>query len=99
MPDDFSFIPQPFTTLTAYTAVQGAADLIDFTKTAFGATEMKRQNRPDGSVQHAQVIIGNSVLMLSDANAYWPPMPINLYLYVPITTQPTAKPSKPAPPR
>jgi len=85
MQNDFSFIPKPFTTITAYTAVTGALNLIQFVVTAFDAQEIMRHLRPDGTIQHAQVAIGNSVLMLSEANAQWPPMPVNLYIYLPDT--------------
>ena len=75
--------PEHFAALTPYTAVKDAPELMRFVKEAFSATEMKCHLRPDGSIQHAQVLIGNSILMLSDANDQWPAMPVNVYLYIP----------------
>jgi uncharacterized glyoxalase superfamily protein PhnB len=51
-------------------------------KKAFGATEIYRFSAPDGSVMHAELRIGDSVLMLGEAVEEHPPMPVALYLYV-----------------
>lgn len=49
--------------------VQGAADAIDFYTEVFGAEEIEdRFTLPDGSVAHAEVKIGDSVIMLGDEN-------------------------------
>jgi PhnB protein len=60
-------IPQGFHTVTPYITVKGAAQAIDFYKRAFGAEEVERIPGPDGkSVMHAEVKIGDSIVMLSD---------------------------------
>jgi PhnB protein len=59
-------IPQGYSTATPYLIVKGAADAIDFYKRAFGATEQFRMADPGGGVAHAEIRIGNSVIMLSD---------------------------------
>jgi PhnB protein len=59
-------IPQGYSTATPYLIVKGAADAIDFYKRAFGATEQFRMADPGGGVAHAEIKIGNSVIMLSD---------------------------------
>jgi PhnB protein len=59
-------IPQGYSTATPYLIVKGAADAIDFYKRAFGATEQFRMADPSGRVAHAEIRIGNSVIMLSD---------------------------------
>lgn len=59
-------IPDGYSTVTAYLCVRGAADAIAFYKTAFGATEISRCASPDGKVMHAEIKIGNSLLMLAD---------------------------------
>jgi PhnB protein len=56
--------------------------LIEFVKTAFDATDIERITRPDGSVMHAQVTIGSSMLMMGGATAEWLAMPAGLNLYV-----------------
>jgi PhnB protein len=59
-------IPDGYTTATPYLIVKGAAAAIDFYKRAFGAQEIFRMNNPDGGVGHAEIKIGNSMIMLAD---------------------------------
>ncbi len=60
-------IPDGFHTLTPYLSVKGAAQAIEFYKRAFGATERCRMPGPDGqTVGHAEIVIGNSIVMLAD---------------------------------
>ena len=60
-------IPKGYHTLTPYIAVDDASAAIEFYKRAFGATERGDAMRmPDGSIAHAELQIGDSVLMLSD---------------------------------
>ena len=59
-------IPDGYTTATPYLIVKGAADAIEFYKRAFGATEMLRMADPQGRVGHAEIRIGDSVIMLAD---------------------------------
>jgi len=55
-----------FHTVTPYLVVKGAAAAIDFYKAAFGATELFRMPQSDGRVGHAELRIGDSVIMLAD---------------------------------
>jgi uncharacterized glyoxalase superfamily protein PhnB len=75
-------IPEGFHAVTPYFIVTGAAKLIDFTKQAFGAQEIERMAMPDGTIMHAEVKIGDSIIMLGDAGGQWGPMPASVYLYV-----------------
>jgi PhnB protein len=75
-------IPEGYHTVTPYLTVPGAADLIEFLEKAFHAREKERILNPDGSVGHAEVIIGDSVVMLSDPKGECGPMTAALYLYV-----------------
>jgi PhnB protein len=59
-------IPEGYRTATPYLIVRGAADAIEFYKRAFGATEMLRMADPQGRVGHAEIRIGDSVIMLAD---------------------------------
>ncbi len=59
-------IPQGYRTATPYLIVKGAADAIEFYKRAFGATEMLRMADPQGRVGHAEIKMGDSVIMLAD---------------------------------
>jgi len=59
-------VPEGYHTLTAYLAVDDAAAAIDFYGRAFGAKERVRMSGPGDSVMHAELEIGDSLLMLSD---------------------------------
>jgi PhnB protein len=59
-------IPEGFEGATPYLAIKGAADAIEFYKTAFGATETMRLSGPDGRVGHAELKIGKANIMLAD---------------------------------
>lgn len=84
-------IPDGYHSLTPYLTVRGAATAIDFYTAAFGAVEVLRMPMPDGSVAHAEVRIGDSVVMLGEENPAWgnkSPQalggtPAGLMLYVP----------------
>jgi PhnB protein len=60
-------IPEGHHSLTPYLAIKGADKAIEFYKKAFGAREMGRMPGPDGKVMHAELMFGNSYLMLSEA--------------------------------
>jgi PhnB protein len=59
-------IPDGYRTATPYLIVKGAAEAIEFYRRAFGATEMLRMADPQGRVGHAEIKIGDSVIMLAD---------------------------------
>jgi PhnB protein len=60
-------IPQGYHSITPYLYVEGAAKALDFYGKIFGATERMRMDMPDGTVGHAEIEIGDSVVMLADA--------------------------------
>ncbi len=59
-------IPEGYHSVSPALAIDGAADAIDFYKRAFGAKERYRMPAPDGKIAHAELEIGDSVVMLSD---------------------------------
>lgn len=76
-------IPEGYHTVTPYLLVQGADKLIDFVKKAFDAKETDRYSMPDGSVGHAEIRLGDSVIMLSEAmGEEYKPMTAGIHLYV-----------------
>jgi uncharacterized glyoxalase superfamily protein PhnB len=75
-------VPEGFRTVTPYLIVQDIPRLLDFLKGAFNAEEMHRSTQPDGTVNHATVRIGDSMVMMGEARPEWPPMPTGIYLYV-----------------
>jgi PhnB protein len=59
-------IPEGYPEITPYLAVDSASDAIDFYTTVFGARERMRMQGPGGKVGHAELEIGNSLIMLAD---------------------------------
>lgn len=76
-------IPEGYHTVTPYLVCTGADKVIDFAKKAFDAKEVSETMKsPDGKVRHAELLIGNSHIMLTEACDKNPAMPTMLYLYV-----------------
>lgn len=77
-------IPDGYHTVTPYLTVRGAAKVIDFLKQAFGA-ELSHEplKRPDGTIMHAQVKIGDSRIMIAEENEMSKATASSLYIYVP----------------
>jgi PhnB protein len=84
-------VPDGYHSATPYLIVDGAAKALDFYKQVFGATERMRMPGPGGKVGHAEIDIGDSVIMLADEH---PEMgargprafggaAVSLHLYVP----------------
>ena len=71
-----------YRTLTPYLVVPAADAEIRFLTTAFGATEKSVDRRPDGEVMHAEIVVGDSLIMLGQANDTWKPLSGALYLWV-----------------
>jgi PhnB protein len=63
-----SWKPALYHTVTPYISVRGAVQAIEFYKKAFGAEELYRMPGPDGRIMHAELRIGDSVVMLADEN-------------------------------
>jgi len=61
-------IPDGYYSLTPYLVIKGANEAIEFYKKVFGASEIMRMPGPGGRIMHAEIKIGNSVLMLADEN-------------------------------
>lgn len=78
-------IPKGYHTVTPCLIVEGVPRLIDFMKGAFDGVELSRHLGPEGRVMHAEVRIGDSVIMMGEAGGPFPPKPACLYLYLPDT--------------
>jgi PhnB protein len=82
--------PAGYHTVTPSLIVRDAAQAIEFYKRAFGAEEVTRMPGPGGSIMHAEIRIGDSVVMLGEENAQWGTLsplstkgnPGSLHLYV-----------------
>jgi uncharacterized glyoxalase superfamily protein PhnB len=75
-------VPEGYTTVTPWIISRDTAQLIDYVKAAFDAEEIARIVGEDGSIGHAEVRIGDSVVMMFDAKPDWPRTPGFLRLYV-----------------
>jgi PhnB protein len=75
-------IPEGYHTVTPYLTVADAEAQIDFLKRAFGAEETYRHSDDKGKVGHAEMRLGDSMIMLGQARDQWTPRPANFYLYV-----------------
>ncbi len=77
-------IPDGYYTVNPYLTVRGATKTIDFLKRAFGARLSHEPiKRPDGSIMHAQVLIGDSRIMIAEESEMAPATTAALCLYVP----------------
>src|ERR671918_123274 len=63
-------IPDRYPRVTPHLSIAGAADAIAFYTSVLGAKERMRMAMPDGTVAHAEIVIGESVIMIGDEN--WP---------------------------
>lgn len=83
-------IPDGYSTLTPYLIVPDAAAAISFYRRAFGASERMRLEAPGGKIGHAELSIGDSLIMLADehpaygarAPQHFGGSPVMLHLYV-----------------
>lgn len=84
-------IPAGYAGVTSYLIIRDASRALEFYKKAFGATELMRFPRPDGKIGHAEIKIGEGVVMLADespAMGHKSPQtlggtPVSLMFYVP----------------
>ncbi len=74
-----------FATVTPYLIVHDAPRLIDFLVRVFGAEELRRDLKPDGSIMNAEMRVGTSIIELAEAGEAWPAAPAALHVYVPDT--------------
>ncbi len=75
--------PDGYPTLSVYMMADGAQRVIDFITQVLAGESLMRIDRDNGTVLHAAVRIGDSVVMLSDGTAGYPAFPVWLHVYVP----------------
>ncbi len=76
-------IPDGFHTVTPYLVVKDVAELLEFLDAAFDGEEIERTQNGSGRVMHAEMRIGDSVIMMGEPTAGNPPRPAMFYVYVP----------------
>jgi PhnB protein len=79
-----SYKPAESQNVIPYLVVADAEKELAFVKEVLGAKEMHVSRDPGGGrIAHAQVTIGDSVVMMAQANEQWPSLPAAIYIYVP----------------
>src|SRR5437762_950189 len=77
-------VPDGYHTVTPYLTVRDAPKVIEFLQQAFGAKISHEPiKRPDGTIMHAQVTVGDSPIMIGEESEMAKPTTSSLYLYVP----------------
>src|ERR1039458_4888417 len=90
MPREVKPIPDNYRSITPNLVCRNAVHAIDFYKTAFGATEIRRTSGPEGKIMHAELKIGDSTFFVNDSMSKTPPAgpaagasnPMYIHLYV-----------------
>lgn len=75
--------PDGYTSVSPYLVTERAEEVIAFLEAALGASVIRRFDRPDGSIQHAEIRIDDSVVMLGQAGGDWPAVPSHVHVYLP----------------
>lgn len=78
-----NYRPDGFQDVIPYVIAKGASKLIDFLKEAFDAELLFRMDQPDGTVGHAQLRVGDSMIELSEGSGAYPPQTCSIHFYVP----------------
>jgi PhnB protein len=71
-----------YRTITPYLVVPNGDTELNFLKNAFGGVETECHRNPNNEVMHAEVKVGDSLVMLGQASDRWKPLPAALYLWV-----------------
>lgn len=80
--DKINPIPAGYTSVTPYLVVEGASELMEFMKTVFAAEQQMILPAPENKIGHAEIKLGNAIIMLADATGAYPPRQTMLHLYV-----------------
>ena len=75
-------LPEGYHTITPYFTVSDADQFLEFLVEVFGGVIIAKSQYPTGSVQHARVRIGDSVIMLNESNEHYPINVSQMHLYV-----------------
>ncbi len=80
-------VPKGFRTVTPHLVVRNAAGALEFYQRAFGAEVLNKLAAPEGPIMHAEIRIGDSIVMLNDEmegqQGPQGPSPVTIHLYVP----------------
>ena len=77
-----AYKPEGYSTVAPYLIVKGAGRTIDFLTRVLDAVELRRFADPSGGIMHAEVRVGDSVVMIADGTDGWPPVSAHVHVYV-----------------
>jgi PhnB protein len=75
-------IPDGYKQVTPYLILKNASDFISYTQKVFGAKEKYKTMRSENVIMHAEVSIGDCVIMFADATEKYQPQPAGFFIYV-----------------
>ncbi|WP_207842326.1 VOC family protein [Williamsia soli] len=76
-------VPAGYTTVAPWIVTDDTGALLDFVSTAFGGVELARVATADGTIGHAEIRVGDTILLAFDRRPDWPTMPSLLRVFVP----------------
>ena len=82
-----SYKPKNYNSLSPYLIVDDAEKLVDLLKIVFDAKELRRYDREDGSIMHLELLLDDSVVMISASTEDYPAITTMLHMYVPNVQQ------------
>lgn len=82
-PHGLATVPEGYSSVAPWVITRDTGAVIDFLVDAFDGVELGRMAMDDGTIGHAEVRIGDGVVLLFDAPASWPTTPAFVRLYVP----------------
>ncbi|MEU4366490.1 VOC family protein [Micromonospora chersina] len=78
-----STAPAGYTSVAPWIVTPDTGQLLDFVTTVFGGVELARVRLEDGSIGHAEIRVGDTILLAFDRRPDWPAMPSLLRVFVP----------------
>lgn len=78
-----AYKPSGYNSVSVYVMAADAQRLIDFLTASLDAVPLRRYERPDGTVMHAEVQIDDTVVMIAQATPDYPAFPVWLHVYLP----------------
>lgn len=78
-----TYKPQNYNSLSPYLIIENAKKLVDLLKAIFNAKELRRFDHENGKIAHCELLIDDTIIMLSDSTEDYPANKSMLHLYVP----------------
>lgn len=78
-----NYKPAQYNSLSPYLIVDNAQKLVDLLKTIFDATEQRRFDQPNGKIAHVELLLDDSIIMISDSTDTYSANKTMLHMYVP----------------